>query len=57
MGVAVIGDSHVGLPVAAGFAEAGSRVVCRERDPSGLRLLQEGRTLAGHRRPGEPCFG
>lgn len=52
MNIAVIGGGHVGLPVAAVFAEAGNRVVCCERDPSRLRLLRAGRAPFG-----EPGLG
>lgn len=43
MTIAVIGGGYVGLTVSACAAKMGHRVVCVEKDPNRLAILQEGR--------------
>lgn len=50
MEITVIGGGHVGLPVAAVFADRGNRVVCCERDPAKLACMRAG--LAPFNEPG-----
>ena len=43
MKIAVVGSGYVGLVAGACFAENGNEVVCVDRDPAKIRLLQRGR--------------
>src|SRR5512145_321549 len=43
MKIAVVGSGYVGLVAGACFAENGNEVICVDRDPAKIRLLQRGR--------------
>src|SRR5215217_4025125 len=43
MKIAVVGSGYVGLVAGACFAENGNEVVCVDRDPAKIRLLQRGK--------------
>ncbi len=43
MKIAVVGSGYVGLVAGACFAENGNEVVCVDKDPAKVRLLQRGR--------------
>jgi UDPglucose 6-dehydrogenase len=44
MKITVVGSGYVGLVVGACFAENGNEVICVDKDPGKIRLLQRGKT-------------